>query len=115
MLHGGKTRKSLLLIGGNGFLGRSIVNRALDYSFNVTIISRSKINTESFRLHCECIEADILDKRILRPILLSKKFNYVINASGDIDHSEYFGAGKKVFDTHFIGLKNIITVLTGLI
>ena len=77
------------------------------YSFSrlVDIVDNDKIRG------AEYIVADILSLKDLHSALNGKKFHYVVNLSGYIDHSGYFAGGREVLETHFIGVQNLVQSL----
>lgn len=101
----------MLVLGGTGFIGRWVVEKALKRHYEVTVLSINR-TISNFRIggvNYICI--DILDECLLKNALGKIQFNYVINLSGYIDHSELKQNGKKILETHFNGLINLISCL----
>lgn len=98
----------LLVIGGTGFIGRSVVESAVDRDFVVTILSKNPTRKIA---NVEYIVADIADRQALLGQLKDKHFDYVINLGGYVDHSRYFEGGGSVYTTHFLGVKNLVDCL----
>ncbi len=104
-------KKSLLLIGGTGFIGNHISKEALFRGFCVTVISKN-FKPLSERLEGVYYYAlDISDQDNLLNQLRDKVFHYVINLGGYIDHSGYFNGGDNVIDVHLNGTKNLINYI----
>tara|TARA_A100001011_G_scaffold377623_1_gene441516 strand:+ start:1299 stop:2231 length:933 start_codon:yes stop_codon:yes gene_type:complete len=101
----------LLVVGGTGFIGRHIVKKALQLGFNTTSLSKSNPNEKEKIKGVTYLVADIADKKNLITNLDGKVFDYVINSSGYINHSNYSKDGNKIFDAHFNGVKNLIDCL----
>jgi len=103
--------RKLLVVGGTGFIGMNLVKKAILQGFNVTVISLNKPADDKSISGAEYISADITDIELLQEKLKGNIFEYVINLSGYIDHSNLSAGGRKVIDTHFIGLLNLLEVL----
>jgi nucleoside-diphosphate-sugar epimerase len=100
----------LLVVGGNGFIGKHIVNHAIRLGWNVTNLSlksRDEVNHPNLRY----LSADIADKALLKEKLREASFEYVVNCGGYIDHTPFFKGGGKVFDTHFGGVLNLVEAM----
>lgn len=102
---------NLLIVGGSGFIGSSLVKRALDADFKVTVISLHQVELERRIANVNYLQVDIGDINSLKDKLLNLSFNYVVNLSGYVDHSKYLSGGHNVINTHFNGLQNLIRVL----
>tara|TARA_B100001248_G_scaffold233181_1_gene194540 strand:- start:712 stop:1638 length:927 start_codon:yes stop_codon:yes gene_type:complete len=102
-----KNKKSLLIAGGTGFIGSNVAKEAVIKGYKVTIISKNKVPLYKRLKNIEYINVDIRNNKNLFNKLKKKSFNYVINLSGYVDHSNYFNGGTKVFDSHFYGTVNL--------
>lgn len=98
----------LLVVGGTGFIGRAIVESALNQNFTVTVLSK---NPAPAMENVEYMVADIADRGALFVQLSDKHFDYVINLGGYVDHSRYAEGGDLVYTTHFLGVKNLVDCL----
>lgn len=103
--------KRILIVGGTGFIGKSLVSACVDYGLICTVLSLNKIPKEEKLKHVEYLNADLTDAEWLKKALSKKKFEYIVNLSGYVDHSMLFSGGKKVIDTHFNGLINLLEAL----
>lgn len=95
----------VLLLGGHGFLGSHILSRLINLNYEIHVVGRnsSEESHEDYIFHNINLfsASDVQNK-------LPRSFQYVINASGSIDHSNYFFGGKEIFESHFLAVKNII-------
>lgn len=102
-----KNSDKILVVGGSGFLGKHLVRRCLRDTRFVSCIGLGR-NKKEFFEDIEVINVDINNKDVLRAILNKKSFDYIFNLGGYIDHTHYFKNGRKIIDTHFIGLLNVL-------
>ena len=102
-----KNSDKILVVGGSGFLGKHLVRRCLRDTRFVSCIGLSR-NKKGFFEDIEVINVDINNKDVLWAILNKKSFDYIFNLGGYIDHTNYFNGGRKVIETHFVGLLNIL-------
>lgn len=99
----------LLVVGGNGFIGRHIVNHAIGLGWDITslnLLPRHESAEHSQNVHY--LAADIADGNVLKTVLGDASFEYVVNCGGYIDHTLFFSGGRAVFDTHFGGVLNLV-------
>jgi nucleoside-diphosphate-sugar epimerase/glycosyltransferase involved in cell wall biosynthesis len=101
--------KSILVIGGSGYLGQSIIAHALKNSFKVSAISRNKPKSLDNKITFN--QVDITDLQSVQSFLDNKNFDYVINCGGCVDHSQYSENGQEIIETHLIGVINLASVL----
>lgn len=104
--------KSLLVVGGSGFIGRHLVRAAQSAGYRVTVLSLQKV-AELERLACaDYLEADISNLQQLNEVISERVFTNVVNLGGYVNHARYREGGREVIDTHFVGLENIIQCLS---
>tara|TARA_Y100001970_G_C14255233_1_gene874823 strand:+ start:3958 stop:4866 length:909 start_codon:yes stop_codon:yes gene_type:complete len=102
---------NLLVIGGSGYLGREVIKEASRRNWKIISVSlkRRKIKTKK-NSNVNYFFKDITKKEQI--IFLKKyKFDYVVNTSGYVDHSNFFKNGRSIIDNHLVSLINIISVL----
>lgn len=104
-------RTHLLVVGGNGFIGRHVVQHALSLGWDVTSLSLSLPDPGCQHPDVRYIAADIANASALSTALADTSFEYVVNCGGYIDHTLFFSGGRKVFDTHFAGVLNLVQLL----
>jgi len=104
-------KKSILIVGGSGFIGSHLIMRAVSLDWSVVSLGLSdvKLDLDRNKFNHYCVSLN--DKAALKEIIYSKDFDYVINCSGYIDHSGFGDGGEEVFNTHYNGLSNLIAVL----
>lgn len=102
----------ILIIGGTGFIGSHLAKRCLKDTKHVTVLGlRGTLNKELDFKNIEILQADITNKGNLQTVFHDKSFDYVFNLSGYIDHTPYFKGGRKVIESHFIGIMNLLDCL----
>jgi nucleoside-diphosphate-sugar epimerase len=101
----------LLIVGGTGFIGKSIAKEAIKCGFQVTIISKNNCQKSKQLKGAEYISVDVTNKEKLLLVLKDRLFCYVLNLSGYINHSSYFFGGSEVFNVHFNGTQNLINCI----
>jgi len=104
-------KKKLLIVGGTGFIGLNVAKQAIKEGYRVTLLSKRKAKTIKKFKNVEYINVDIRNKKNLFLKLKNKSFNYVINLSGYINHSNQLKSGTSTFNTHFNGGINLINCL----
>ncbi|MFH1369572.1 MAG: NAD-dependent epimerase/dehydratase family protein [Elusimicrobiota bacterium] len=98
-------KDNVLIVGGTGFIGGHLTRRCLDYTPHVTVLGFPEKNMDS---KAEFIKADLTDIKELSLALKNRKFDYVFNCSGYIDHTPYLKGGRKVIEAHYTGLLNLL-------
>lgn len=101
--------KSILVIGGSGYLGQSIITHALIKGFKVFTISRNKPDLLDNKVTFN--QVDITNLQSVQSYFDNKNFDYAVNCGGCVDHSQYSENGQEIIDTHLIGVMNLVSVL----
>jgi len=101
----------LLIVGGTGFIGVNVAEKAVSHGFQVSILSKNNCPPSKRLKGVEYITVDITNKKDLLSELKEKTFNYVLNLGGYVDHSDYSDGGSEVFKTHFNGTVNLVNCI----
>lgn len=102
---------SILITGGGGFIGSHLARIAAQMNFLVTCTVKQ--GSKKYRRidDIEYLEVDFLDVSQLQQSLSMRKFTYVVNLLGSISHKSFFDGGTEIFETHYLGTQNLISVL----
>jgi len=100
-----KSNKNILIVGGTGFIGYHLAKTSLKRGWLVTSISTKKPPKKRYISKVKYILCDVNNKKSLKKNI-SKYFEYVVNLSGYVDHSNK----KKTFNSHYIGCKNLAEI-----
>ena len=95
-------QKSILIIGGTGFLGYHLAKKCLLKKWNVTSISTNKPKKIRFLPKVKYIILDITKKKLLLKKIKSN-YDYVVNFGGYVNHNEKL----KTYKSHYLGCKNL--------
>lgn len=101
----------LLVIGGNGFVGRNIIDHAITLGWSVTNLGTFSRQNSQDNPSVRYIVADINIPAELKDAIADAKFEYVVNCGGYIDHTLFFRGGRHALNTHFMGVVNLVDVL----
>ena len=97
-----KKFKTLLIIGGTGFIGKNIVEK-LKKKFKIFSISTSLPSKKEGVKGVQYFTCDISNKKKLNKTIKKKHFDFVLNLGGNINHKD----SKKTFSSHYTGIKNL--------
>ena len=103
--------KNVLILGGTGFIGSHISNSLANQGYNVSIISRSPNLYYPLDSSCKIFLASIESMEMLSKLNIDWEFNYIINACGNGDHSNFSDAKYDIIGGHLIGTINIIRLI----
>jgi len=99
----------ILIIGGTGFIGRNFLNLCIERGFSCTVISLNNVEKNTQKKNVKYLTSDLADANSISKVLKScRPFHYVVNLSGYIDHISFFGGGKNIIETHFVGVINLL-------
>jgi len=96
----------MLVVGGQGFIGRTLCRIAQMRGFSVTSLSlHSPISPLEGGTY---IVGNLSDRESIKQVLAGKKFDYLVNCGGYIDHRFYFSGGRDIIQAHFEGVQNLL-------
>ncbi len=94
-------KKRILITGGTGFIGYHLAKKCVRIGWEVTSFSKKKPKLIRTLKKVNYLTGDLTKKKDLK--VLKKKFDYIVNAAGVVDHS----SSKNVFKAHYLGCKNL--------
>ena len=94
-------KKRILITGGTGFIGYHLAKKCVRIGWEVTSFSKKKPKLIRTLKKVNYLTGDLTKKKDLK--VLKKKFDYIVNAAGVVDHS----SNKNVFKAHYLGCKNL--------
>jgi len=103
-------RPSLLVLGGTGFIGKNLINKAISKKWKVYSASLSLPLKKNQIKKVKYYKVDLTNIYSVKRNL-SKSFNYVVNLSGYINHSNSNKNYNKIIEDHFISVKNVIKII----
>ena len=95
--------KSILIIGGTGFLGYHLAKKCVKKKWRVTIISSNKPKIIRFIPKARYLTLDITKKNLIKKKIKSN-FDFVVNFGGYVDHNDKL----KTYLSHYVGCKNLV-------
>lgn len=111
-MNGFKNTDRILIVGGTGFIGKHLLKRCLEETTHITCISMGgKYDNDLCAKNINFVNVNIADKSLLKIALDNKSFDYVFSLGGYIDHTLYFEGGRKLIESHFVGMLNLIDCL----
>lgn len=96
-------------MGGTGFVGRHVVNRAISLGWEVTSLSLGTHANDSSGV--SYLRADVANRGVLKDTLGNAEYEYVVNCGGYVDHTFFSCGGRDVCHTHFQGVVNLVEIL----
>ena len=103
--------KKILVIGGTGFIGYHVIKEAIKRKWKVTSISLHKPTKKKIQLNVKYKIVNTNNLKLLKK-KLNGNFDYVVNAGGYGNHPDFGKKGQALFDSHFIGLINLVKILS---
>jgi len=103
--------KKLLVVGGTGFIGYHVIKEAKKRKWDVTSISLGKPKKKRFHKSVNYKQVDIRNYNSLKKKITSN-YDFVVNAGGYGKHPDFNRSGQGLFDSHFLGLTNLVKILS---
>ncbi len=101
----------LLVVGGTGFIGYHLALKAMKKGWKVTSISINKPKKNRCINGVKYLRININNFQKLKKKLTSS-YDYVVNLGGYVNHTSYDKGGEKLTRSHFIGVVNLIKVIS---
>jgi nucleoside-diphosphate-sugar epimerase len=101
----------LLIVGGTGFIGRTLALKASAIGFRTTVLSLNLPSSEERITGVEYLQSDVRDESKLRKNLSHRSFEFIVNLSGYINHLPFFKGGDKIIESHFYGVNNLLKTI----
>jgi len=98
-------KKKVLVTGGTGFLGFHLLKELKNFNYSLYSLSKKKQKKIRKISGIKYIVCDVTNKTQLKK-KLKYDFNYVINFSGYVDHSNK----SKTTNSHYYGCKNLLNI-----
>lgn len=100
----------LLVVGGNGFIGRHVVAHAVGLGWEVTSLTL-RPSGGAHPVGVRTAVGDVADLPALRSALGNGAFEYVVNCGGYVDHTLFSKGGRALLGAHFEGVLNLVEIL----
>lgn len=98
-------KKTILIVGGTGFIGFNLAKKFKKIGYNVSSVSMNPPRKDRKIPGVKYIFCDVFLYNKLKD-KIKDNFNYVINLSGHVDHKNK----ARVFQSHEKGLKNLVNL-----
>lgn len=99
---------TILVTGSNGFIGSAFVRQATIKGYRITGLALNSSDKGNYEEGTEFLNVDINDLESLGRALAGRRFDYVVNCAGYVNHELMIGAGRQQIETHLMGLINLI-------
>jgi nucleoside-diphosphate-sugar epimerase len=104
-------KNNLLIVGGTGFIGKHLALAAIKKGYATTVISLNKVSNNQRIKDVNYLLADVANYESLEKVLIYSSYSHVVNLGGYVNHAKYKEGGREVFDTHFVGVQNLVSLL----
>ena len=97
-----KNKKNILIVGGAGFIGSNLVQKAIKLNYKVYSLSKNKYKKKINKV--TYITLDLKKKKKLFEVINSINFEYVIYSSGYIQHKDFNIEGFAYINEKLLGI-----------
>jgi nucleoside-diphosphate-sugar epimerase len=106
-----KKKVTILIIGGTGFIGSHLVQKAKKINLNVIILNKTgKISSGNIFKSVKFIKVNFTNRKQLRKKISKLKIDYIINSGGYINHDHFSSKmGKLSLLEHFDSVRNLVS------
>lgn len=104
-------KEKILILGGSGFIGIHLTRKLRNIGFECFSLSLNKVDEKNKEDKIHYLNADVSNFSELSKVIGQKKYDYVVNLSGYIDHRDLSNGGFGVLNTHFGGLLNLLRII----
>ena len=104
--------RSLLVVGGTGFIGTNLLKKANDLGMLTTSLSLNNPPKINELTKTNYVVADTSNFENLKRIFLNKKFDYVVNLGSYINHSSISNGGFELINSQLHLLNNLVTIFS---
>jgi nucleoside-diphosphate-sugar epimerase len=98
----------LLVIGGTGFIGHHVLKAASNKKWLTSSISLNPPSKEREVEGVRYIQLDLCQRDKVQTVIKNETYDYVVNLGGYIDHTLFKDGGRRLIESHFVGLQNLI-------
>ena len=95
--------KSILIVGGTGFLGYHLAKKCISKGWLVTSISTNKPKHSRYLPKVKYLILDIAKKELIKN-KIKTNYDYVVNLGGYVNHNEKL----KTYQSHYKGCQNLV-------
>ena len=103
------SNSKVIIFGGSGFIGSGLVKALLNANCEVTSVSKSTakkdISNNLFKSIKHNFDTGPCDQ------IKDRSYDFIINCSGYIDHSDFTLNGRNIINNHFLGLMHIVETI----
>jgi len=103
-------KKSLLVVGGTGFIGTVLLKKANQLGMETTSLSLHKPTSINLINNTNYVITDTSNLENLEKIFLNKKFNYIVNLAGYINHDLISSGGFSIIESQLNLLNNLVSI-----